>query len=581
MDHTEEHIEMFIGKVRTRLNAHLGLTTLIASLLFGSMVMTIIALCYILRGYHIPLFWYPVCFIGALSLGGCSWLYFRHSHDQAAKFSDNHFALKDSVRSFSGFHKTGKHAGFYKLQALQTENFISSLSTHTIKYKCPVYMLAIAIVLILTSGLMGFKDDSPFIQQKLAQEKFLLGATETINQEINDLIEQVQKELEEKNLDKIVDMNEVRQKAEELEETTDIKDAMRQYAQLERDLSGVLSKLSQRRDEQLLERMGKELKKDDETKALGNQLIQKMFKNASEELEKFKLDPKAAMEIQQSQLEKLKEMAARMAEEAQRSESGQNQQAMNTQNINSQQDTQNQQQNNSNKNQQSSGNRLSQMTQQLNQSAQKLSQMMQQQSQSMNNQGQNQQQNQQMQGQMQQMAQSINQNLGNMGQFLQQMDARRQAQSMMQSMLNSLSQSQMQLGQMPGMGQGQQQGQGQMAGQGQMPGQNGQNGQSPGSGDGGRDAGSGSSFSKNTEPGKDAPAGETTRLQGMLTEGSSTNSLEEAGSGTGSSLGTLQRDPQEYMQQVESFIRREDVPETVKAGVKAYFENIHKVSEEN
>ncbi len=35
------------------------------------------------------------------------------------------------------------------------------------------------------------------------------------------------------------------------------------------------------------------------------------------------------------------------------------------------------------------------------------------------------------------------------------------------------------------------------------------------------------------------------------------------------------------MRQVESFIRREDVPESVKAGVKAYFENIHKINEGN
>jgi len=174
-------------------------------------------------------------------------------------------------------------------------------------------------------------------------------------------------------------------------------------------------------------------------------------------------------------------------------------------------------------------------------------------------------------GQMQQMAQNANQSLGNMGQFLQQLDAKRQAQSMMQGMLNSLAQSQMGLGNMPGAGQD---------GQGQTPGQNGQgqtqaNSPNPG----GRDAGTGTSNAANTEPGKDAPDGQKTQVQGMHGTGASMTSTEESSSGSGSSAGTLEREEQEYMRQVESFIRREDVPESVKAGVKAYFENIHNVDD--
>ena len=601
-----EHIDKFISEVRSRVNRHLGLTVLIVSLAGGGAGITAIALFYIIRGYHVPLFWYPLVFAIALFAGLCCWLFLKRSHYQAAKFTDQYFSLKDGVRSYSGFHRKGKNSGFYALQAQQTDNAISHVSIKSIRYKCPTCMIALAIVLILTSVLMGFKDDSPRIVQQREQEKFILESTQAINLQINEITEQLTQELEEKKLDEVVDMNAVRQRVDELKETQDIKDAMRQYAQLEKDLNEVLSKLAQRQAEQLLERMGKQLQKDDETKALGNQLTQKDYEAASKEMENFKIDPQAALEMQKDQIEKLKAMAARMAEEAARSQANANQQSLNGQNQTGQQNNQNQQansqqsnsqqansqqansqqsnsqqansqqsnsqqansqQNNSQQGRQSAASRLAQMAQQLNQSAQQLAQAMQQAMQ--NGQPQN---GQQQSGQMQQMAQNANQNLGNMGQFLQQMAARQQAQAMMQGMLNSLSQSQAGLCNMPGQNGMGQNGMGQNSSS-----QSQSNSPNPG----GLEAGSGTSNAKNTEPGKDAPDGEITQVQGIQGTGSSLTSTQEAGSGSGSAVGTLEREHEDYMRQVESFVRREDVPEAVKAGVKAYFENIHNIDEGN
>ena len=328
---------------------------------------------------------------------------------------------------------------------------------------------------------------------------------------------------------------------------------MRQYAQLEKDLSSMLSKLMQRKEEQLLERMGKELQKDDTSKALGNKLTQKDYESAAKEMEKFEFDPNQAKEIQKSQLEKLQAMAARMSQEAMRTQSGTGQQS-------------NSSQNQASSGQNTSGSRMSQMAQQLNQSAQELSEAMQQ-SQNQNSQNQNSQNqnSQQCSGQMQQAAQNANQNLGNMGQYLQQLSAKRQAQSMMENMMSSLAQCQGGLCNNPG--------QNAMSGNGQNPG-NGPN-------QGGVQAGFGSSNATNTEPGKDAPPGEITQVQGTHGSGTSMFSTEESSSGSGSADSALVRDELEYMRQVESFVRREDVPEAVKAGVKAYFENIHNTDEGN
>ncbi|MBN1974101.1 MAG: hypothetical protein JW787_10715 [Sedimentisphaerales bacterium] len=550
-----EHIDNFIKRVRSRLNRHLGLTVFIGSLAAGGVFTTLAALIYIIRGYHVPLFWYPVVFTVCLFAGMCCWYFLRHSHYQAAKFTDDYFSLKDGVRSYSGFHKAGKSSGFYALQAQQTDKAISAISLKSIRYKCPTCLVALAIVLILASALLGFKDDSPRIVQKRQQEQFVIERTQLINEQINEITEQIRQELEEKKLNEVVDINEIRQRVNELQETPDIKDAMRQYAQLERELGEVLSKLTQRQTEQLLERMGKQLQKDDATKALGNQLTQKEYSSASKEMQEFKIDPQAAMEIQKDQIEKLKAMAARMSEEAARSQTGTSQQSSDGQSQNNQQNNQTQK-DGSQKNQQSSTDRLAQMAQQLNQSAQQMNQAMQE---AIQNQAQN---GQQFAGQMQQMSQNANQNLNNLGQFLQQMSARQQAQSMMQGMLGALAQSQQGLGNMPCPN-----------GSGQTP----ANSPNPG----GLEAGYGTSNAKNTEPGKDAPNGQITQLQGTHGAGPSITSSQESASGAGSNIGTLERELEEYMRQVESFVRREDVPEAVKAGVKAYFENIHNIDEGN
>ncbi len=553
MKHKQEHIEHFIANVKKRLNRHLSLSVFIGSLVIGGAVMTIIALSYILRGYHVPLWIYPAVFSTALLLGCCYWIFRQLSHDQAARFADLHFKLKDSIRSYSGFHKSGKNEGFYKLQAEQTEKSLDGLTTKGIRYHCPTCMLAIAVVLVLSSGLMGFKQDSPEVRLKKQQETLTLESTEEINRQIKDALEQLAKQLDEKELEKIVDVNVLKEKVEQLKETPDIKDAMRQYAQLEKDLGDILSSLKQQKEEQLLDRMGKQLQKDDESKALGNQLTQKQYDSASKELEKYKIDPQAELEMQQEQLEKLKTMAGRMAEEAGRNESGQSQQTGQSGQQTSQSES-----------------RASQLAKQLNQSAAKANDALQQAMRQMQQTGQQSEQSCQACQASQQAAQNANQSLGNMGQYLQQLSAKRQAQSMMQQMLNSLSQGQQGLGQC-------QQCNGNMPGAGQN--NNGQRGD--GAGQGGREAGIGAGSARNTEPGKDAPNGPLTQVQGIQGTGPSQTSTEESGAGSDTGNAAKVRENLQYQQQVESFVRREDVPEAVKAGVKAYFENIHNATEGN
>lgn len=80
-------------------------------------------------------------------------------------------------------------------------------------------------------------------------------------------------------------------------------------------------------------------------------------------------------------------------------------------------------------------------------------------------------------------------------------------------------------------------------------------------------------------PDEQSPAiGNFEQLSGQLNEGESESVIEQAETGSGVTSESLQKNrPSEYKQQVETFVRREDIPEEVKQGVKIYFKQIHKM----
>jgi len=100
----------------------------------------------------------------------------------------------------------------------------------------------------------------------------------------------------------------------------------------------------------------------------------------------------------------------------------------------------------------------------------------------------------------------------------------------------------------------------------QQPGQGGEKGQG---------AGMGSDESINMES-NSLEAGFDSQIQGQKGAGPSEKQVESAASGTGVSYGgDGPKKKIEHKKQMESFIEREDIPETMKNGVKEYFKRIH------
>jgi hypothetical protein len=151
-----------------------------------------------------------------------------------------------------------------------------------------------------------------------------------------------------------------------------------------------------------------------------------------------------------------------------------------------------------------------------------------------------------------------------MAENLNDLDAKCKAQSAIQKLCESLSQCQGKLCDGSGSGKG--------------------NGDGNGIGDGGGQGGgigSGSSSSTNANINNSPTTGDKSVLKGIKGQGPSVNTTEAASDGSGSSSGSKARLIEQYKHQAESFIRREDVSEAVKSGVKEYFENIHRIEEGN
>ena len=145
----------------------------------------------------------------------------------------------------------------------------------------------------------------------------------------------------------------------------------------------------------------------------------------------------------------------------------------------------------------------------------------------------------------------VNESLGKSGSGMKQLGARKQAKSALDQLRKKL-----------------QMCQSQCAG----------NGNKPGSG---LQAGEGVDRSRRNPMESTPPAGTLEHLSGQLGEGESQKQIEDAASGAGvASDPGSERAADDYTQQVEAFVQREDIPEEMKHGVKTYFKQIHNLDAE-
>jgi hypothetical protein len=97
---------------------------------------------------------------------------------------------------------------------------------------------------------------------------------------------------------------------------------------------------------------------------------------------------------------------------------------------------------------------------------------------------------------------------------------------------------------------------------------------------GGKEPGKGSSWSERKERDDSQKNGALTQLQGQHGEGPSLSAVEDSDSGAGVSTRKGTAKERDFAQQMESFVQRDDVPESLKLGVRNYFENLQSAKSE-
>lgn len=563
----DDLISSFLKSIRARLSRHRLLSAFIGSLAVAAAALLVICLTYVLRGHAVPLTAYWIAGGAALIGGLAVWIARRPSASTSAAFGDQFFGLKDAVGSYLRFHDEGREGELYGLQAETTAARVSNLDPSEVRYEWPKRLLAGTAVVLASAVLLGFKPASPEVLEKMRVEAETEAKTEEINEHLEELIEELEKAAAEDEELAELDRDALRKWVDELKNTTDRKEAMRQYAELERRLQQAAQRLDQRRDEQLLAKVGEELKKDQETRELGKKLEQKDFREAAEDVEAMKpgkIDPKKLTE-QKKELAKLKAAAQRMAAAAK---------AANRQGASNQQQSAGKQKGSQTKSGQNAqkgqgqqaqgakgtpsgegqaGESLQELMAQLDQSVKDLEQAMkeaelaQQLDQDM----------QEKMGECQQCQGKVAENLDKLAKSLCKAGAKCESQAKLQALCQSLGQCQSYL--------------------------NGQKFQSLAqclsAGKGGKKAGVGSVESRRDQTDPLVDNGNTTQLQGIKGQGPSVATVEAADDGDGVSVRRAEARAREFQNQLESFVQREDVPEDVKEGVKEYFRNIHRINE--
>jgi hypothetical protein len=547
-----DRIALFLAAIRTRLERARGIRLFSLILLGVLIALTGWCLVWVLQGYAVPKAGYVLAGIALPLLALAAWMIRQTTHTKAAHVADDHFGLKDSLTSYLGFSKEHREGELYALQAAQTAERVQALDAKSISLAWPRRLLAISAILLAACVVMGFRKATPFVVEKLALEAETTKKTDEINKELEKEIEELIKDAtdDEKELLK---PDEWRKWVKELKETKDQKEAMRQYAELERKLQEAAQKLNTREQEHLLAKAGEELKQEAELREIGRKLEEKNYRDAAAELKKMELKADVTKPDEaRKELAKLKSAAQRMAAAArsfqQRSGkqgSGNKNSSQSQSNSNKSGESGQQSQAEGEQGSESSSSSMDQQMAALDEAMQKYEKALQQKSEPSDCKG-----NQN----------GANKKLGELCKSMGQCAGQRDMMKKLMKLSQCAGQCQGYLGNKECQSLGEC--------------------MKPGSKPGGKKAGWGSVESRRDESELTQDNGNRDQLQGIKGQGPANTSIEAADSGTGTATRQVKATEREWKRQLESFIQREDVPAEVKEGVKEYFKGIQEVGAE-
>ena len=143
-------------------------------------------------------------------------------------------------------------------------------------------MLAFGTVLVLAGFSLSFRSPAPEVIARWKQEAETHQLTAELNEELKKELEELKKSLGDDN--DVISKEDLKKWEQELRQTKDMKEAMRQYAMLERRIAEAEQKVNRRDQEELARQAGEALQQDPANRQLGQQLSNKQFAEAAKQL---------------------------------------------------------------------------------------------------------------------------------------------------------------------------------------------------------------------------------------------------------------------------------------------------------
>lgn len=490
----KQQISHLVCEGRERLNAGERLRSGAWALFAFGVFALFFELSYLLRGHRValPILLLPLLLAGSVAL--VRYLRFRYSHRKAVGHMDRVFDLKEGLITADEHIREGRDDEIHRLQLQHTRDGLAPHDHTGLRGAFPVRLFSVSLLIAAVAIGLLFVDDSLAVKQARAESEAVLALSEALVEELEEAFENVLEEMDEEAAELLKDPA-LKEMIDTFEAGGDRRAVMRKLSEIDSRLARMQSELDTRADENYLMELAEQLRQSQETRALGEALSQRNYRQAAEALENMKLGENASADRREA----LEKLAARIGETEKSMSSSQSGSRRNAQEMSKQ---------------------IKKMAQEQKKSGQCSSES----------------------------RSGVNKSMSKNGKSMKQLGARKKAQSGLEQLRKKLKQ--------------QQQACAGSGGTGQKP--------------SGKGAGEGIDRSFRP-PGMESPAtGRQEQLSGQLGEGESETQIEETASGSGTaSGGGLEKAAAGYQQQLEAFVRREDVPEEMKHGVKTYFKQIH------
>ncbi|MFK7849893.1 MAG: hypothetical protein AB8D78_02845 [Akkermansiaceae bacterium] len=538
-------IETLALQVAKRHNTFLIRRITIVTLLAISSIAILTSLIWVTRGYSVP--WLIPFTLLIIGIASATAYFLSKKMDMSAAVleADRHFELKDGITTARHLSETSSEAAAADLQWNWLSPRLSNCDPNTINRPFPTKLASAAALTAVAAAILCLlpPSDSVRAAEELAEETRERVAES--KEQLQKLIEELDKEIVAQGEKEGLDMDEFRKMVEKIDETGDRAEAARQFARIERKVREASRGLDQKRDEETLKLAAKELKKSEDTEArkLGKKLDEKKLKEAAEMLEKLaakKFDPKdikknpaqkkKALDEAKKDLAKMRAASKRLAAAGK-----QRQAARQAQGAGAGAKAQGAAAGAGGEGA-GEGKALEDMLAELDEAAEEMEKNLEEMEFDPDAEWDD------------EAGEKMAGAKGALGKKLRKMNGKRMAKGKLDALRAALAQAQ-----------AFSQGQSQQLGL---------------AGAGGKKPGTGSSWSERKERDDSQKNGALAELKGQHGEGPSISAVEDSDSGTGVSTRRGTAKERDFARQMESFVQRDDVPESLKLGVRNYFENL-------